>query len=175
MDKINKNMTIASILEDFPNAWPILAERLGFNCETSDSAKFETLETGLRNNGMDETQIDDILSEINNSGSDISLTSRAAKKFKEFLIEEKKEGWALRVSEKAGGCGGLRYMLNFSEKAEENDAVFNSKGVEIHINNGSDRLFNIMIDYVEGLNGSGFKIGNPNSKISCKCGNSHNY
>ena len=180
MAQIEKNMMIADVLKDFPQVIPILANK-GFNCGGCSVAKRETLEEGLLGHGgLLENQIDDFIKELNESISDVvekenivKLTERAAKKFKEFLLEEKKEGWALRVSEKAGGCKGVRYILNFSEESKEGDAIFTSQDVEIHVN--ISRAYNIVIDYADGLNGSGFKIMNLNTKSSCKCGNSHSY
>jgi iron-sulfur cluster assembly protein len=37
------------------------------------------------------------------------------------------------------------------------------------------RLLGCVIDYVDGLQGAGFKISNPNAKASCGCGSSQGY
>ena len=62
------------------------------------------------------------------------------------------------------------------EKALDDDVVFGAFGVEVHVNkNSAARLMGSEIDYIDGLNGSGFKISNPNAKGSCGCGKSQSY
>ncbi|MGR3973469.1 MAG: iron-sulfur cluster assembly accessory protein [Candidatus Rhabdochlamydia sp.] len=108
--------------------------------------------------------------------STITLSARAAEKYKEILEEEGKEGWGLKFSDRAGGCSGFEYVLDYSEAPSEDDVVFTSEGVDIHIQkNAVDRLKGCVIDFVDGLNGSGFKITNPNVKGSCGCGKSQSY
>ena len=63
-----------------------------------------------------------------------------------------------------------------AEKAKEDDTTFFSEGVEIHVNKHiAERLRGSTIDFVEGLNDSGFKVSNPNAKGSCGCGKSQSY
>ena len=67
-------------------------------------------------------------------------------------------------------------ILDFSEKPTDDDEVFSSQGIEIHVNRKMlARLLGSEIDYLEGLMGSGFKVTNPNVKGSCSCGNSQSY
>ncbi len=104
------------------------------------------------------------------------MTPKAAEKFKEILAEEGKEGWALRFADRAGGCSGFEYVLDYSEKVTADDEVFHSNGVDIHVNQSAVcRLKGCVIDFVEGLNGSGFKVSNPNAKGACGCGKSQSY
>jgi iron-sulfur cluster assembly accessory protein len=106
----------------------------------------------------------------------ITLTSRAAEKYLSILQEEGKEGYGLRFGDMAGGCSGFEYVLDYSEAPQEDDQVFVSQGVEIHVNkNKVSRLLGCEIDYIDSLNGSGFKISNPNAKGSCGCGKSQSY
>ena len=98
------------------------------------------------------------------------------KKYKQILAEEGKADWGLRFGEKAAGCSGFEFFLDFSEKPKVGDLLLESNGVQIHIHHKSaDRLMGSVIDYVDGLNGAGFKISNPNVKSACGCGNSHGY
>ena len=63
-----------------------------------------------------------------------------------------------------------------TKKANADDQVFPGEGVEIHVNKADvSRLLGSEIDYVDGLNGAGFKISNPNVKGSCGCGKSQSY
>jgi iron-sulfur cluster assembly accessory protein len=67
-------------------------------------------------------------------------------------------------------------MLDYSEKANSDDVVIVSQGIEIHVNkNILPRLLGSEIDFIDGLKNSGFKISNPNVRSSCGCGNSHGY
>ena len=104
------------------------------------------------------------------------MTPKAVQKYQEILEDEGKLGWGLRFEDKAAGCSGFEYVLDYSEKAKPNDTVFVSEGLEIHVNNDFvERLMGSVIDFVDGLNGSGFKITNPNVKGSCGCGKSQSY
>ena len=132
--------------------------------------------------GKDLQQIDQLVIDLNEllerplDRGTISLTAKAAQKFLEASLEEGKEGWGLRFGDKAGGCSGFEYLLDFCQHAREDDLVFEQHGVMIIVNEHSaQRLMGCEIDYVEGLYGAGFKVSNPNSKSSCGCGHSHNY
>ena len=101
---------------------------------------------------------------------------RAAKKYTEILEEEGKQGWGIRFAERMAGCNGFEYALDYSEKANDDDDIFESQGIEIHIHKKMlGRLIGSSIDFVDGLQGSGFKISNPNVRSSCGCGTSHGY
>ena len=131
---------------------------------------------------MDDETIDSLLGKLNKildekeDLSTISMTEKAAKKYLQILDEEGKSGWGLRFGEKAAGCSGFEYFLDFSEKPKVGDLLLESNGVQIHIHHKSvERLMGSVIDYVDGLNGAGFKVSNPNVKSSCGCGTSHGY
>jgi iron-sulfur cluster assembly accessory protein len=132
--------------------------------------------------GMNDQAIDHLVGSLNalleesEDLSTISITDRAAKKYKEILKDDGKEHWGLRFGEKAAGCNGFEYFLDFSEKPQAGDLVLESNGIQIHIHHKSaERLMGCMIDYTDGLNGAGFKITNPNVKSCCGCGTSHGY
>jgi iron-sulfur cluster assembly protein len=184
-EKITAEMTIGEIFSKFPHKSQRLAQamtRAGLHCSSCSAATWETLEAGMVGHGMTQEDIERLLDELNAILEEeidlntITLTPRAAKKFREFAKEEGNENYALRFGDTAGGCGGFQYILDFSEMAEEGDAVFESEGIEIHIKKGMlGRLLGAVIDYVDGLQGAGFKISNPNVKSSCGCGTSQGY
>ena len=131
---------------------------------------------------MNEAQIEKLVSRLNTLLSEKSdpmamhLTPRAAAKLLSILAEEGKVGFGLRFGDKPAGCNGYEHFLDYSEKAEANDEIFESQGIQIHVDKSSTkRLLGSEIDYVEGLKGAGFKISNPNAKSSCGCGTSHDY
>lgn len=178
-------MTIEEILGLFPYKAQRLSQEItnaGLHCIGCHAAVWETLEAGMYTHGKTDAQIDELTKRLNAlldeevDLSSISLTPRAASKFMEILSEEGKQGWGMRFSEEMAGCSGFEYVLDFSEKADPDDSIFESNGIEIHVKNGKvQQLLGSQIDYVEGLRGAGFKISNPNARSSCGCGNSHNY
>ena len=182
---ITKEMTIEEILSSHPGKSQRLAQEMtnaGLNCVGCGAAVWETLEAGMLSHGFSEEAVGKLLKKLNTileektDPSTISLTPKAAEKFLEILAEEGKTGWGLRFADRAAGCSGFEYVLDYSEKAQKEDAVFVSQGVEIHINKQLvSRLIGSIIDFVDGLNGSGFKISNPNAKGSCGCGKSQSY
>ncbi|MBF5059628.1 iron-sulfur cluster assembly accessory protein [Candidatus Neptunochlamydia vexilliferae] len=184
-EKITRDMTIDAILGSFPQKSQRIAQELtnaGLQCVGCQAATWETLEVGMLGHGFDEKAIEDLVERLNalleeeTDPTTISLTERAAEKFRAILIADKKEGWALRLGDKPGGCGGFEYVLDFSEKAKEDDVLFTSHGIDIHVSQKVlPRLLGCEVDYLEGLMGSGFKITNPNVKGSCSCGNSQSY
>ena len=184
-EKITADMTIGDIFSTFPHKSQRLAQAMtnaGLHCSSCSAATWETLEAGMIGHGMNRAAIEKLVDQLNEILAEevnldtISLTPRAAKKFREFAKEEGNDNFALRFGDMAGGCGGFQYLLEFSEKAEEDDAIFTSEGIEIHIKKGMvGRLIGSVIDYVDGLQGAGFKISNPNVKSSCGCGTSQGY
>jgi len=182
---ITKEMTIEEILTSFPQKSQKLAQELtqsGLHCVGCGSATWETLESGVLGHGFSETDLEALLGRLNavlaekSDPEAVVLTKRAADKYREILEEEGKAGYGLRFEDKAGGCSGFEYVLDYSPKASENDVVFTSHGMEIHINkNKLSRLLGSEIDYIDGLNGSGFKISNPNARGGCGCGKSQSY
>ena len=104
----------------------------------------------------------------------INLTELAATKIKEAMVQENVTGQILRVSVQGGGCSGLQYSLDFTETSnEEFDFVFEQHGIKIAVDQFSaGHLNGTTIDYVDGLNNSGFKFDNPNAERHCGCGES---
>lgn len=183
--QIYKEMTIEEIFSRFPHKSQKLAQEMtnnGLHCVGCGAATWETLEAGMLSHGFVPEDIQDLVDRLNAiltekvDTSTISLTKRAADKYRKILQEEGKEGWGLRFGDRAAGCSGFEYVLGYSEKAEADDQVFTCEGVEIHVNRADvPRLIGSEIDYVDGLNGAGFKISNPNAKGSCGCGKSQSY
>lgn len=185
MQKISKEMTIGDIFANYPQYSQRLAQAMtnaGLHCMGCNAATWETLEAGMLSHGMTYSHIEDLLKKLNAiiseeiDTSTITLTPRAAKKFMEIAEEEGKPGCALRFGDTAGGCSGFEYVLDYSDQAEQDDDIFASHGVNIHIKkNMLKRLLGCVIDYVDGLQGAGFKVSNPNAKSSCGCGHSQSY
>ncbi|HEX3242004.1 MAG TPA: iron-sulfur cluster insertion protein ErpA [Solirubrobacterales bacterium] len=103
----------------------------------------------------------------------ITLSDRAAAKIGELLGgENDSEGQALRVAVRGGGCSGFQYALAF-DRAKEDDHVFEVDGVSVVVDKVSMQfVFGSEVDYVEGLQGAGFQVNNPNVVAACGCGSS---
>jgi len=101
------------------------------------------------------------------------ITSVAATKVNEIRDAEGIEGaMALRLRVVGGGCAGFSYDLYFDEPTEV-DRQFETMGVKCVVDEMSLMyLVGTEIDYVEGLQGAGFKFNNPNVKSTCGCGSS---
>lgn len=103
----------------------------------------------------------------------LALTEVAAKKVVEIREAEQIEpSYNLRVKVMGGGCSGFQYDLYFDEEAD-GDSIFESHGVKLLVDMMSFMyVMGTEIDYVEGLQGAGFKFNNPNTTGSCGCGSS---
>ena len=104
----------------------------------------------------------------------LTVTDKAATKIKELLTAEQKsiDEYGLRVGVMGGGCSGFQYVLEFDTKRDD-DEIVRHDGIQVFLDVRSKPYVNgSQIDYVESLMGSGFKIGNPNEKSSCGCGQS---
>jgi iron-sulfur cluster assembly accessory protein len=184
--RVHRHLTIDQILSMFPNKAQRLSQEItnaGLHCVGCHAATWETLEAGMLSHGLREEDIDRLVTRLNalldepeSDATTISLTQRAAQKFIEILTEENKGGYGLRFGDRMAGCSGFEYVLDYSEKALADDMIFESFGIQIHVNKASvKRLLGSEIDYVDALQGSGFKVSNPHVKASCGCGTSHNY
>ena len=103
----------------------------------------------------------------------VRITDVAATKVNEIRDAEGIEGnMALRLRVVGGGCAGFSYDLYFDEIAEV-DRQVELNGVKVVVDEMSLMyLVGTEIDYVEGLQGAGFKFNNPNVKSTCGCGSS---
>jgi iron-sulfur cluster assembly protein len=104
----------------------------------------------------------------------ITLTDRGAQKVREFMDQQGQvaEMAGLRVGVRGGGCSGFQYQLAFDQK-RENDEVFESHGISLLVDRTSVQyLRGSEVDYLDGLEGSGFQVNNPNVVAACGCGSS---
>jgi iron-sulfur cluster insertion protein len=103
----------------------------------------------------------------------LSLTEKAAEKVKEIQAAESIDAsYGLRLRVVGGGCSGFAYDLYF-DQVMDTDRTFDSHGVKLVVDVMSlQYLAGTTVDYVEGLQGAGFKFGNPNVKSTCGCGSS---
>ena len=102
----------------------------------------------------------------------ISLTPEATIEVKRLLQKQASPSCGLRMGVRGGGCSGLSYQLTFGEK-QEGDNEFDFDGVKVYVDPKSYLyLKGVVLDFVDGLEGRGFKFKNPNADKSCGCGES---
>ena len=87
----------------------------------------------------------------------VTLTEKAAQHVSEFLAKRGK-GLGLRVGVKTSGCSGMAYALEFADKLEPEDNVYESFGIKVIVDPKSlPYIDGTELDFVrEGLN-TGFK------------------
>jgi iron-sulfur cluster assembly protein len=104
----------------------------------------------------------------------ITFTDKGAEKVQEFLDSQSADiqTSGLRVGVRGGGCSGFQYALAFDTQ-RDGDQVFMDHGLRILVDSPSlPYVRGAIVDYVEGLQGAGFKVDNPNVIAACGCGSS---
>ena len=104
----------------------------------------------------------------------ITLTAKAAEKVREILADQDDTYAGLRIQVVGGGCSGYSYRMGFDKTwDEEKDQVIDFDGLKVFVDRASMlQVAGAEIDYVDGLQGAGFKFNNPNATGSCGCGES---
>jgi iron-sulfur cluster assembly accessory protein len=104
----------------------------------------------------------------------VQLTSTAVSKVKEIISQQSPVPVGLRVAVVGGGCSGFSYHMAFENQVNaSSDNVYEFEGLKVLVDQMSEMyLEGVSIDYIETLEGSGFKFNNPNVKSTCGCGSS---
>ena len=103
----------------------------------------------------------------------VSLTPNAIAKVKQIMVQQNPAPAGLRVGVVGGGCSGFSYSMQFESASGLMDKVFDMDGLKVYVDATSVMYLNgCVVDYVETLEGAGFKFENPNVKSTCGCGSS---
>ena len=103
----------------------------------------------------------------------VTLTENASEKARLLMEREGREGFALRLKVVGGGCSGLQYQLMFDDEIGDLDQQEECNGLKVVVDPKSAvYVVGTVIDYVDDLNRSGFRIENPNATNTCGCGES---
>ena len=110
---------------------------------------------------------------VETAQSAITLTEKATEKVHELMsAQEDASEQALRVAVRGGGCSGFQYALAF-DKPRDDDHVFEHNGVSVIVDKTSMQfVLGSEVDFVDGLEGAGFAVNNPNVVAACGCGSS---
>jgi iron-sulfur cluster assembly accessory protein len=103
----------------------------------------------------------------------ITLTENAVSKVKEILTSQEPQPAGLRIAVVGGGCSGFSYSMAFENNPQMLDKTYTYEGLKVFVDQASLLyLEGAQVDYVESIEGSGFKFSNPNVKSTCGCGSS---
>ncbi|TGQ32399.1 iron-sulfur cluster assembly accessory protein [Mesorhizobium sp. M00.F.Ca.ET.216.01.1.1] len=103
----------------------------------------------------------------------ITLTDNAAAAVKTALSRADEPAHGLRIMVEAGGCAGLKYLMGLETVSREGDAVVEADGFKVFVDAGSQPyVAGMTVDFVTGLESSGFVFDNPNAQDKCACGKS---
>ena len=112
---------------------------------------------------------------VETKATPVVLTSNAVAKVKEIMAQQNPVPSGLRVGVVGGGCSGFSYSMQFDNAPGMMDKVFTFEGLKVFVDATSAMYLNgCKVDYVETLEGAGFKFENPNVKSTCGCGSSFN-
>lgn len=103
----------------------------------------------------------------------LQLTERAVGKVKEIMSGQNPSPGGLRIAVVGGGCSGFSYSMAFENQPTMLDKTYSYGDLKVFIDQASMLyLEGAEVDYVESLEGSGFKFNNPNVRSTCGCGSS---
>lgn len=103
----------------------------------------------------------------------VTLSDAAVAKIRELTASgAEASDQALRVAVRGGGCSGFQYSLALDKPTDE-DNVFEHESIAVVVDKASMQfVFGSEVDYVDGLQGAGFTVNNPNVVAACGCGSS---
>lgn len=103
----------------------------------------------------------------------ITLTDTAIDKVRSIIETQDPKPAGLRIAVVGGGCSGFSYSMAFENTPGMLDKTYDFNGLRVFIDEASLLyLEGARVDYVETMEGSGFKFDNPNVKSTCGCGSS---
>ena len=103
----------------------------------------------------------------------LTLTENAQKAISRFIEGSETPVTGLRISVTGGGCSGLQYGMALEESANDEDTIIEADQLKIFVDPlSAPMLHGVTVDFLDSMEGSGFKFENPNATNSCGCGNS---
>jgi iron-sulfur cluster assembly accessory protein len=103
----------------------------------------------------------------------IEVTPSARDQVLKIMQKQGKPDSALRLYVQGGGCSGLTYGMTFDRQESGDEIAFQDGTLKVVVDKASAPLLEgVKVDFLLGLEASGFKIYNPNAKETCSCGKS---
>jgi len=174
---ILKDWKIEDVLRKYPGSEEIMLSH-GLHCVGCKAALWETLEQGIKAHGFSDEKVNELVLKLNvyakniekylNSNDSIILTDIAVKKMNDLMQKYDKKSNGLKIGIISSGCCGLSYSMDFREKPDENDTILEIKGIKVFVDKEQFKLLKcILVDYVDSLQGEGFKILNLATSNTC--------
>ena len=180
---IKNETTIGEIMLKYPQLADAMAG-YGMAMSGCGTPFQETIKTASAA-AMNDDEFSKMLGELNNAAAKIDaekpnerpatfeVTEAAVEKVKELMKKQGVDGFNLRVEVKPGGCAGYSYEFALDDEVKSGDIVVEKNKFKVVVDAASaEALKGAVIDYVESLNRSGFKVDNPNAHAVCSCGSS---
>ena len=103
----------------------------------------------------------------------ISLTESAQQAVARFIEGAEEPVTGLRISVTGGGCSGMQYAMALEAAAKDDDTVVECGEVKVFVDPlSAPMLSGVTVDFLDSMEGSGFRFENPNAATSCGCGKS---
>ncbi|MGV6817766.1 MAG: HesB/IscA family protein [Thiotrichales bacterium] len=103
----------------------------------------------------------------------LTLTETAQEAIGRFLQSSDMPEGGLRISVQGGGCSGMQYGMALEAENKADDVIVEFGELKIFVDpESAPMLKGITVDYLDSVDGSGFKFDNPNATESCGCGKS---
>ncbi|MCP5520820.1 MAG: iron-sulfur cluster assembly accessory protein [Verrucomicrobiales bacterium] len=103
----------------------------------------------------------------------IRVTASAAERVQSLLRKQGRPEGVLRVAVVGGGCSGLQYKMDLQDAPANRDILVESAGVRVVVDPKSALyVTGSELDFIDALQGGGFKVTNPNAATTCSCGES---
>jgi iron-sulfur cluster assembly accessory protein len=103
----------------------------------------------------------------------LNLTDNAQAAVSRFIRGSEEPATGLRISVTGGGCSGMQYGMALEAGPKASDVVLEFGEVKVFVDRMSAQLLaGTTVDFLDGVDGSGFKIDNPNATSTCGCGKS---
>ena len=103
----------------------------------------------------------------------VTFTAKAVEMVQSAIAQENLQGYGIRVGVVGGGCSGFQYSMDFENEPKDGDVVYEQDGLKYFVDPMSAMyLQGVTVDYIQGLQGAGFKFNNPNARNTCGCGSS---
>ena len=178
--QVSKDWKLGEVIKKYPSSMELL-HNYGFKVHGCSIPDWLSLEEFASENGIESRKVEEMVKEINaqirenekNMDGLVNLTVKAAEKVKELIEKEHRAGQGIKIGVTPGGCAGFSYAMDFQEKAGAEEEVVESHGIPLFVAKSHKSFVQGMkIDFVETLQGAGFKISNPNAKSTCSCGQS---
>lgn len=103
----------------------------------------------------------------------ITLTENAVKAVARFANGGENPSAGVRIAVENGGCSGLQYKMSVEPSPAAGDLVISEGDAKLFVDASSaEMLQGVTVDFLDSLDGSGFKFQNPNASAACSCGKS---